>query len=445
MIIDLLAADQTAAPLSSPDDIGERVVALATRLFPLNRSITGDGVRETLDILDDHVHIERSEVATGTRVFDWTVPREWKLRAAYIKDPSGRKIVDLADSNLHVMGYSAPVDALMSLCELQMHIHTLPEQPELIPYRTSYYTEDWAFCMRHSELLALAEGEYHVVIDSSLFDGSLTYGEIVHPGAINRTVLFSTHICHPSLANDNCAGLALLTYVAAAMKERATRYTYRFLLIPGTIGALAWLSRNPKVLQYIDHGLVLSCIGDGSGPTYKKTRRGNAIIDRAVSVVRCGDNTPIEIVDFSPYGYDERQFNAPGFNLPVGQLQRSRFGTFPQYHTSADDLDFIRPQHLASSYQMVMDIIDVLETNWVPLNLFPMGEPQLGKRGLFSATGGHKSVSVSSLAFLWVLNLADGEHSLLDIAERSGLVYKEVSAAADLLLKHGLLSCLRPG
>ncbi|KQT04770.1 MULTISPECIES: DUF4910 domain-containing protein [unclassified Rhizobium] len=439
------AADRTAASLSSPDVIGKGIAALAARLFPLNRSITGDGVRETLDILDDHVHIDRSEVATGTRAFDWTVPREWKLRAAYIKDPSGRKIVDLTESNLHVMGYSTPVDARMTLGELKKHIHTLPEQPDLIPYRTSYYTEDWAFCMRHNEWLALTEGEYEVVIDSSLFDGSLTYGEILQPGAIDRTVLFSTHICHPSLANDNCAGLALQAFIAAALKERATRYTYRFLFIPGTIGALTWLSRNPNVLQHIDHGLVLSCIGDGGGPTYKRTRRGNTMIDRAVSVVRCGGDTAVEIVDFSPYGYDERQFNAPGFNLPVGQLQRSRFGTFPQYHTSADDLGFIRPQHLASSYQMVMDIIDVLETNWVPLNLFPMGEPQLGRRGLFSATGGHNNVSVGSLAFLWVLNLADGEYSLLDIAERSGIVYKEISAAADLLLHHGLLSCLRPG
>nr|WP_040587907.1 DUF4910 domain-containing protein [Mesorhizobium alhagi] len=425
----------------SPPDagVGDDIYALAERLFPICRSITGNGVRQTLDILSGHVGLERREVATGTQVFDWTVPREWNIRAARITGPDGRVIVDFADCNLHVVSYSAPFNGTLSLQELKRHIHTLPEQPELIPYRTSYYAETWGFCMAHNRLAELPDGLYRVEIDSEFKDGSLTYGEYLHRGLTDREFLLSAHICHPSLANDNCSGLALLATIARHLRSRRTRYSYRFLFAPGTIGSLAWLAHNEAGTGRIDHGLVVSCAGDAGGPTYKRSRRGDAYIDRAMAHVLSRESKAT-LLDFWPYGYDERQFCSPGFNLPVGMFQRSAFGTFPQYHTSADDLQFIRPEHLASSFRILMDVIDIVEGDWTPLNLFPKGEPQLGRRGLYAALGGETSTGLSSIALLWVLNLADGNHSLLSMAERSGLSFTEIAAAASLLAEHGLLA-----
>ncbi|MDX3924415.1 MAG: DUF4910 domain-containing protein [Shinella sp.] len=421
------------------EDIGERIYALAARLFPICRSITGNGVRESLSILAEHIELDRFEVPSGTRAFDWTVPDEWNIRDAFISDMRGRKVVDLADSSLHVMSYSVPVRRIMPLSELKKHIHTLPHQPEAIPYRTCYYGEEWGFCMSHKAFLALEDGLYHVSIDATRAPGALSYGEYLHRGRTEREVLLSAHICHPSLANDNCSGLALLALVAASLKGRETLYNYRFLFAPGTIGALCWLAGNEDRLDRLDHGLVVSCVGDGGGPNYKRSRRGDAFIDRAMECVRC-DGRKVAIADFSPYGYDERQFCSPGFDLPVGLIQRSSFATFPEYHTSADNLDFIRPEHLASSFRMIMDVIDILEDDWVPFNLSPKGEPQLGRRGLYSAIGGHDSAPETAMGFLWVLNLADGKHSLVDIARRSGLPFASVARAAGLLKECGLLA-----
>lgn len=421
-------------------DTGQDIYALASRLFPICRSITGKGVRDTIAILKEFIDIERHDVPTGTQAFDWMIPKEWNIRDAYVKDPAGRKVIDFARSNLHVMSYSTSVRRVMSLGELKQHLHTLPGQPDLIPYKTTYYADEWGLCMAYNQLLELEEGDYEVMIDSEKSDGHLSYGEYLHSGTTDREVLLSAHICHPSLANDNCSGLALLTWIAHVLKTRRTRYNYRFLFAPGTIGSLTWLSRNENSLSNIAHGLVVSCIGDAGGPTYKRSRRGNAVIDRAVACVRCNGDRRAEMQPFSPYGYDERQFCSPGFNLPVGLLQRSAFGTFPEYHTSADNLDLIRPEHLASSFRMVMDIIDVLEENWIPINLSPKGEPQLGRRGLFSPFGGHKVNSDMSMAYLWVLNLADGTHSLLDIAERSDMPFSIIASAAERLQKSGLLA-----
>jgi aminopeptidase-like protein len=419
---------------------GDEIFELAAELFPILRSITGQGVRDTIKRLQRHLPIERHEVPTATAAFDWTVPKEWVIREAYVEDESGRRIVDLQQSNLCVLNYSIPVDRIVGLAELKEHVFTLPGQPDLIPYRTSYYAERWGFCMPHSLLESLAEGQYRVFIDSELKDGALTYGEYFHAGSSDREFLLTTHICHPSLANDNCSGLALLTLLARDLSARATRYSYRFLFIPGTIGSLSWLAANEDRVGRIDHGLVVSCVGDGGGPTYKRSRRGDAFIDRAVSHVfsHLGKETA-QIVDFSPYGYDERQFCSPGFNLAVGLFQRSQHGKFPEYHTSADDLNFIRPQHLAESYRMIMDVIDVAERDWMPRNLNPKGEPQLGRRGLYAALGGDRSTGERAMAMLWVLNLADGSNSLLDIAERSGLSFKDIAAAAELLRSHRLL------
>jgi aminopeptidase-like protein len=428
----------------STEGIGEEIYGLAARLYPICRSITGDGVRETLRLLAEHIPLERHEIPTGTPVFDWTVPREWNIRDAYIRDASGRRVVDLAQSSLHVMSYSVPVRASMPLSELKRHIHTLPEQPDLIPYRTSYYAENWGFCLTHRQLESLGEETYEVVIDSSLTNGSLTYGEYLHRGESEDEVLFSAHVCHPSLANDNCSGMALLTHLARRISGLKTRYSYRFLFAPGTIGAITWLSRNAATARRIKHGLILSMVGDRGGPNYKRSRRGDALIDRAMAHVLRHSGLAHVVHDFIPYGYDERQYCSPGFNLPVGLFQRSMFGTIPEYHTSADNLSFIEPEQLALSYRLIATTLHVLENDAVYSNAMPYCEPQLGKRGLYHATGGDKNAAAANMAMLWVLNLSDGAHSLLDIAERANLPFAVVHRAASVLQEHGLLTVQTP-
>jgi aminopeptidase-like protein len=426
------------------EGIGEEIFALAAKIYPICRSITGNGVRQTLREIGSHIKLEMHEVPTGTVVFDWTIPREWNIRDAYIMNQRGDKIVDFSQSNLHVMSYSIPVRKRVSLAELKRHVHTLPEQPDLIPYRTSYYAEDWAFCMPHRLLESLLDETYEVVIDSSLEDGFLTYGEHLHKGETEDEFLLSAHICHPSLANDNCSGIALLTHLAKRMAGLRTRYSYRFLFAPGTIGAITWLARNEDKTHRIKHGLILSMVGDGGGPTYKKSRRGAAKIDRVVShVLRHSGLTPT-ILDFSPYGYDERQYCSPGFNLPVGLFQRSQFGKIPEYHTSADNLDFIRPNHLAESYRLISEILNAIEGDAIYINTLPKCEPQLGKRGLYGAIGGDKGAAAANIAMLWILNLSDGAQSLLDIAERAGVPFSVIQKTAGLLLEHGLLAIAGP-
>jgi aminopeptidase-like protein len=353
-------------------------------------------------------------------------------------------VVDFRQSNLHVLNYSAPVRAVLPLSELKPHLLTLPEHPDWIPYRTSYYQENWGFCLPHARMLALEDGEYEVLIDSTLEDGHLTYGECRLPGRSNEEVLISCHACHPSLANDNLSGLAVATFLAELLAGRDLRYSYRFLFIPGTIGAITWLARNRETAGRIRHGLVLTCIGDAGGFHYKKSRRGNAEIDRAAAHVLRHHGEPFELLEFSPYGYDERQYCSPGFNLPVGCLMRSVWGSFPEYHTSADNLDFIKPLQLAGSLRVCATIVDVLENNRRYRNQNPYCEPQLGKRGLYRSTGGD-AVGTEISARLWVLNLSDGENSLLDIAERSGLPFAAIQDAAELLCRSGLLAAVSDG
>jgi aminopeptidase-like protein len=422
------------------EEIGEEIFALAAKIFPICRSITGNGVRQTLREIAAHIALEMHEVPTGTPVFDWTIPREWNIRDAYIKDRHGQKVVDFNKSNLHVMSYSVPVRKHVPLAELKQHIHTLPEQPDLIPYRTSYYGEDWGFCLPHRQFENLQDQTYEVLIDASLEDGHLTYGEYLHKGETTDEFLLSAHVCHPSLANDNCSGVALLTHLAKRMAGLRTRYSYRFLFAPGTIGAITWLARNEHTSQRIKHGLVISMVGDGGGPTYKKSRRGNAKIDRAmIHSLHHSGLTPT-ILDFFPYGYDERQYCSPGFNLPVGLFQRSRFGKIPQYHTSADNLDFIRSSHLARSFSLIVDALDVIENDAIYCNAMPKCEPQLGKRGLYGAIGGKEDAAAANMAMLWILNLSDGRHSLLDIAECADLPFTLVRSTAQQLQQHGLLT-----
>jgi aminopeptidase-like protein len=424
--------------------IGQELHRFAAELFPICRSITGDGIRRTLVMIQDRIPLRTMEVPTGTAVFDWIVPKEWNVRDAYIQRPGGKRLVDFQQNNLHVMSYSTPVHATVSLAELQPHLFTLPERPDWIPYRTSYYQENWGFSISHNQKLTLEEGDYEVCIDASLDDGHLTYGECYLPGRSADEVLISCHACHPSLANDNLSGLAVATFLAEFLCGRDLRYSYRFLFIPGTIGAITWLAQNRETVERIRHGLVLTCIGDAGGFHYKKSRRGNAEIDHAAAhVVRhAGDSS--EIVDFSPYGYDERQYCSPGFNMPVGCLMRSVWGTFPEYHTSADNLDFIKPLQLAGSLHVCAAILDVLEGNACYRNQSPYGEPQLGRRKLYGSIGG-EAIAASVSARLWVLNLSDGAHSLLDIAERSGLPFSVIHDAAELLHQNGLLSAVSEG
>ncbi len=423
------------------DDIaaGEAMHRLATDLYPICRSITGDGVRETLRRLQDHIPLKVHEVPTGTQVFDWTVPREWNITDAYIKNSAGDRIVDFKNSNLHVLGYSLPVHAQMSLAELKPHLITIPEQPDAIPYRTSYYDEAWGICLAHNQLLAMPEDEYEVSIESSLIDGQLTYGECYLQGELEDEILISTHICHPSLGNDNLSGIAVATFLARRLLSTALRHSYRFLFIPGTIGSITWLALNEPRLPRIKHGLVLANLGDAGPLTYKKSRRDDAEVDRVVVNVLRDRGSRSEVRKFVPYGYDERQFCSPGINLPVGCLSRTPNGEFPEYHTSKDDLAFLRPASLGDSLLCCLEILKVLEGNRVYLNQNPKGEPQLGRRGLYRGFGGSMDAITREMAMLWVLNMTDGQHSLLDISDRSGVPFDLIADAADALAKHDLL------
>ncbi|MDZ4722482.1 MAG: DUF4910 domain-containing protein [candidate division Zixibacteria bacterium] len=415
--------------------------ALIKELYPICRSITGNGVRESLNILKGRIPIEIHEIPTGQQVFDWTVPLEWNIRDAYIKAPDGNKIVDFKINNLHVVSYSIPVNKIISLAELKKHCHTLPNKPNAIPYRTSYYQPTWGFCLPHRQLELLSEGDYEVVIDSTLEPGHLTFGELFIQGDSDEEALFSAHICHPSLCNDNLSGLALLTELAGIISKRhSRRYSCRFLFAPGTIGAITWLALRKEHTKKIKHGLVVACVGDNGKMHYKKSRQGKAEIDRAVMHTLSHSGQQYEVHDFSPYGYDERQYCSPGFNLAVGSLTRTPHGRYPEYHTSDDNPGFVTAEALADSLDKYIEVIDLLESNYTYLNTNPFCEPQLGKRGLYRSMGGLTEAKTEELAMLWVLNLSDGCHSLLDIAERSNLPYQLIRGVADRLIEHGLLT-----
>ena len=419
--------------------MGRELEALVGELYPICRSITGDGLRQTLRILQRQVPLEIVEVPSGTPVLDWVVPREWNIRDAWIKDPSGNKVVDFRASNLHVVNYSSPVSGRFELAALRPHLHTLPAQPDAIPYRTTYYEEAWGFCLTQRQLDALPDGEYEVCIDSTLAPGSLSYGELLVPGESDEEILISAHACHPSLCDDNLSGIAVSLLLARELRSRPPgRQGVRFLFAPGTIGAITWLAQNQDSLR-VAHGLTLTCLGDHHPFTFKKTFQGRSDVDRAASLVLQKSGYPHELIDFFPYGYDERQYNSPGFRLPVASLMRGRHGRFPEYHTSLDNPDFVSGERMVESYRVLRDIIECLQGNGRYMNLAPHAEPQLGKRGLYRAVGGTELPDLQ-YALLWVLNMSDGQHSLLAIAERAGLPFKSVQVAARLLLEHELLA-----
>lgn len=424
------------------DAAGSAMYALAEELFPICRSVAGPGVRQTLHRLQRELPLEIVEVPTGTKVFDWEVPQEWTIRDAYIKDSEGRRVVDFGRSNLHVVNGSVPVDRTIGWSELKQHLNTLPDQPRLIPYRTGFHRDDWGFSLSHEQfrqLDAAGERDYHVCIDAERHDGSLSYGELLIPGETEREVLLTTHVCHPSLANDNLSGIAVLTELGKWLQSASRRYSYRLLFAPATIGAITWLCLNEGRVDRIDHGLVLALLGDAGDCTYRRSRRGNAEVDRAAANVFQYSENAGEILDFEPFGYDQRQFCSPGFDLPMGCLMRSVNGQFPEYHTSADNMEFIHPEYLADSLGKCIELVRILEGNRLYLNQNPKCEPRLDKHGLYRAFGSAGNNPEMQQTVQWVLNLSDGNHSLLSIAERSKRSFKEVLRAADALVECGLL------
>lgn len=423
------------ARIPSADIAGREMHELMRELFPIPRSLTGDGVRATLAVLGRDLELDVVETPSGTPVFDWTVPREWNVREAWIEAPDGTRVVDVADSPLHLLGYSVPVDATVSLEELREHVYT-HEHPDLVPYRTSYHSERWGFCMSRHTLDALTEGSYRVRIDATLADGSLTYGEAVVPGATDEEFLVSTHVCHPALANDNLSGVVLAWALARALRGQELRHTYRFLWSPGTLGPLCWLHHNRGTLDRVRHGLAISSAGDPGPVTYKRSRRQDAHIDRAAAHVLRTAGQGASVRPWFPYGGDERQFCSPGFDLPVGAFSRTPADAFPEYHSSADDLDFVQPWALADSFRRILEIVDVVESDDTYVNLVPYGEPFLGKRGLYRQVGGESS---RELALLWVLSLCDGTRTLLEIADQAALPFAEIRDAALALAEHDLL------
>lgn len=420
-------------------EAGHEMHKFISELYPICRSITGNGVRQTLSLINKRIPLEIKEVPSGTKVFDWVVPKEWNISDAYVKDTKGKIVIDFKKCNLHVVSYSVPVRKRVSLSELMEHLFSIPERPTWIPYRNSFYKEDWGFCVTHNQLLELRDEYYEVCIESSLQEGYLTYGECYIQGDSDEEILISSHICHPSLCNDNLSGIAVAVFLGQHLTSISRRYSYRILFAPTTIGSITWLALNEAKLPKIKHGLVLACLGDPGISTYKKSRRGDAEIDKVVDYVLKGSGQDYKILNFSPYGYDERQYCSPGFNLPVGCFMRTPNGQFPEYHTSADNLDFIQPGALADSLEKCVNIFDLLEGNIKYVNQNLKCEPQLGKRGLYRPLNRNNEPPPEYLAILWVLNLADGNHSLLDIAEKAGIRFEEISKATCALIQAGLL------
>ena len=418
---------------------------LMDELYPITRSITGEGVRKTLKIIQNFIDLKIHEVPSGTKVFDWTVPQEWNIRDAYIMNDKNEKIIDFRKSNLHVAQYSKKIKKRIKLDELKKHIFTLPDQPNAIPYVTSFYNENWGFCMSNNQFQKLNDDEYIVNIESEHKNGSLTYGEFVIEGESKEEILISTYVCHPSLCNDNLSGPVLATFLAEYLSKQKLHYSIRFLFIPETIGAITWLALNEDKIKNIFHGLVVTCVGDSGISTYKKSRDGNNIIDEVVIEVLKESGKPYKIMDFWPSGSDERQYCSPAFNLPVGSLMRTPYDMFEEYHTSEDNLSFMNKECLADSFFKYLSVIQKLEENFnymkpekitlenkksvknnpVFLNLFPKCEPQLGKRKIYEEIGGVKNQDSlkQKKAIQWILNLSDGKHSLRDIQERSGLEF----------------------
>ena len=428
--------------LLNNNNIGIEIYSFIEELFPICRSITGNGTRKTLELIKQHIPIKINEIPSNTKVFDWNVPKEWNIIDAYVKNSKGEKIIDFKKSNLHILQYSIPIHKKMSLDELKNHLYTLEEYPNWIPYKTSYYQENWGFCISHKQFQTLDDDEYEVFIDSTLKNGSLSYGELFFKGEIEDEILFSTYICHPSMCNDNLSGVSLLTFLAKILINKKTKYSYRFLFIPETIGAISWLAKNENNIHKIKYGIVATCVGDSGQLTYKKTKQGNTLLDKTVEKILVDSRDSYEIVDFFPTGSDERQFSSPGFNIPVGSLVRTLYGKFPEYHTSADNMDFMNSKSLQDSFTKYHSIIYVFENNVIYKNQNPKCEPNLGKRKLYDLIGANKELSSNSNSIFWLLNQSDGNTSLLEIATKSNISFIDIKNMADILVSHDLLTIM---
>ncbi|KLU65063.1 hypothetical protein DEAC_c30300 [Desulfosporosinus acididurans] len=418
---------------------GEAMYRLAEELFPICRSITGEGVRQTLKIIQEHIPLKIKEVPSGSSAFDWTVPNEWNIVEAYVEDQEGNKVIDFKKNNLHVVGYSVPIDQVMSLQELQQHLYSIESMPEAIPYVTSYYKERWGFCLSHQLRLSLKEGQYRVCINSSLTQGSLTYGELIIPGETEKEIFLSTYVCHPSMANNELSGPAVVTYLAKWLLELPRRkYTYRIVFVPETIGSLVYLSKNLKEMKKnVVAGFNISCVGDERAYSFLPSRYGNTLADRVALNVLTHKHPEFVRYSYLERGSDERQYCSPGVDLPMASIMRTKYGVYPEYHTSLDDLSLISPAGLQGSFDVLKDCIKLLEINR-KYRIKCLGEPQLGRRGLYPTISTRESGNTVRNMMNFIA-YADGSNDLLDISEIIGLPVDQMYPIVDALLKADLI------
>lgn len=401
--------------MASDDDVGQEIYQLVHDLFPICRSITGNGVRQTLTIISKLVPLKVHEVPTGTKVFDWCVPNEWNVRDAFIQDETGKKVVDFKKSNLHVVGYSVPVDQWLSLPELQEHLYSLENRPEAIPYVTSYYRERWGFCISHNERLKLTEGRYRAYIDSDLKPGHLTYGEYILRGKTNKEVFLSTYVCHPSLANNELSGMAVTTFLARWIARHPRKYTYRIVFVPETIGSIVYLSENLEVMkENVIAGFNISCVGDNRAYSYVASRYGNTFADKVALNILSFKHPEFTRYSYLDRGSDERQYCSPGVDLPLVSLCRSKYGEYPEYHTSLDNLELVTSEGLRGAYELLKDCINLIERN-ATYRISCFGEPQLGKRGLYPTLSTSKTAAIVR-DMMNLIAYADGSNDLIDIS-----------------------------
>ena len=420
--------------------IGEEIYTLCKRLWPITRSITGNGVRETLSIIKQYLpNLVTYEIATNTKCFDWTVPKEWNIRDAYIIDPNGNKIIDFKINNLHIVSYSIPVNKTLSLATLQDHLHSLPDQPDAIPYITSYYRKRWGFCLTQNQRNILLDGDYQVYIDSELSNGSLTYGELIIPGKKQEEIFLSTYVCHPSMANNELSGPTVTTYLAKWIQSQPREYTYRIIFIPETIGSICYLSKNIELMKHnIIAGYNISCVGDDNAYSYLPSRAENTIADKIAQHVLKHTHPDFIQYSYLDRGSDERQYCSPGVDLPIASIMRTKYGQYKEYHTSLDNLDYISLEGLLGAYEVFRKCLLCLENN-ITYQTSILCEPQMGKRNLRNTLGASTTMDVNIKLMMDILAYADGNNNLLSIATILNKPIWSLLEAVDILLKEKIL------